>query len=51
MFFGGAWNPATVVANLRAVNGAASIRDEAFYGLPNYYQQRREMRLSAKFSF
>jgi hypothetical protein len=51
VFFGGAWNPATVVANLRAVNGAASIRDEAFYGLPNYYQQRREMRLSAKFSF
>ncbi|MGE5359252.1 MAG: carboxypeptidase regulatory-like domain-containing protein [Bacteroidales bacterium] len=48
-FFGGPWDPATVVANLRA--SGAQIRDEKFYKQPNYYQQRREARILVKFSF
>jgi hypothetical protein len=48
-FFGGPWDPAKVVADLRA--SGAQIRDEQFYKMPNYYQQRREARIMVKFSF
>jgi hypothetical protein len=43
------WDPYQVVAALRAQG--AQIRDDVWYKAPNVYQPRREMRLSAKFSF
>jgi hypothetical protein len=49
VFFGGPWSPQQVVATLRAQG--AQVRDEVWYKAPNVYQPRREMRLSAKFSF
>jgi hypothetical protein len=48
-FFGGAWTPEQVVAKYRALG--STIRDQVWFKTPNTYQNRREIRLQAKFSF
>jgi outer membrane receptor protein involved in Fe transport len=49
-FFAG-FDPATVVAQVRAASGASAIRDDNRFGLASSFQTRRMMRLEARFTF
>jgi hypothetical protein len=49
VFFGKPWNPADVVAALRA--RGAVIRDDVWYKAPDWYQPRREIRLNVRYQF